>query len=148
MRAPPDEVRAWLRKAKADLVAARILVAHTLLVSGPAAFREMHFISRQQAVEKALKAFLVWQSVPFERVHSLVYLIDLCEERESGFAALREETEILSPYATEIRYPGELPDISPADARRALEAAEAVWGYVLDLFPPDLRVAISQDDPA
>jgi HEPN domain-containing protein len=142
MRAPPDEVKAWLRKAMADLLAARILVAHTLLVSGPAAFH------CQQAVEKALKAFLVWQSVPFERVHSLVYLMDLCEEREPGFAALREETEILSPYATEIRYPGESPDISPADARRALEAAEAVWDYVLHLFPPDLLVAISRDDPA
>jgi len=139
MKARPDEVEAWLRKASADLAAARILAAHSSLVSGPAAFH------CQQAAEKALKAFLVSQSVAFERVHSLVYLMDLCEEREPGFAALREETEVLSPYATEIRYPGEASDVSPEDARRALEAAKAVWEYVLDLLPRDLTAGISED---
>ena len=69
----PDEVRAWLHKASSDLLSAQILVEHSTLVLGPAAFH------CQQAVEKTLKAFLVRRSVPFERVHSLVYLMDLCE---------------------------------------------------------------------
>jgi HEPN domain-containing protein len=47
----------------------------------------------QQAVEKTLKAFLVWRSVRFERVHSLVYLIDLCEAQDAAFAVLREYGE-------------------------------------------------------
>jgi HEPN domain-containing protein len=53
-----DEVKVWLLKAKGDLLSARILVKHSPLVLGPAAFH------CQQAVEKSLKAFLVWRSVP------------------------------------------------------------------------------------
>ena len=140
MSPPPDEVKAWLRKAHSDLLSARILIGHSSLVLGSAAFH------CQQAVEKTLKAFLVWQSVPFEKVHSLVYLVDLCEAKEPGFAALREETESLSPYATEIRYPSESPEISLEDARQALAAAEAVWRFVLGLLPRDLQVSIPQRD--
>jgi HEPN domain-containing protein len=142
MKPPPDEVKAWLRKASGHLLAARILVEHSSLVLGPAAFH------CQQAAEKTLKAFLAWRSTPFEKVHSLVYLMDLCEAQEPGFAALREETENLSPYAVEIRYPGEPLEISPEDARRALAAAQAVWGFVLGLLPRDLQVAASLGDSA
>ncbi|NLF15390.1 MAG: HEPN domain-containing protein, partial [Anaerolineaceae bacterium] len=60
-----EEARAWLRKARSDLLSARILVEHSPLVLGPAAFH------CQQAAEKTLKAFLISRSVPFERVHSL-----------------------------------------------------------------------------
>lgn len=127
-----EEVKAWLYKASSDLLAARVLVEHSPLVLGPAAFH------CQQAAEKALKAFLVWRSVPFEKVHSLVYLMDLCEAEEPAFASLREETESLSPYAVEIRYPGDVPEISLEEARQALAAAEAVWNFVLDLLPREL----------
>jgi HEPN domain-containing protein len=88
-----DEVRAWLHKARSDLLSAGILVESSPLVLGPAAFH------CQQAAEKVLKAFLIWRSVPFERVHSLVYLMDLCEAQEPAFASLREETESLASYA-------------------------------------------------
>lgn len=48
-----DEPKAGLRKARSDLLSARILVEHSPLVLGPAAFH------CQQATEKSLKAFLV-----------------------------------------------------------------------------------------
>ena len=48
--------------------------------------------------------------------------------------------------ATEVRYPGESPEISLEDARQALAAAEAVWGFVLGLLPRDLQVSIPQGD--
>ncbi len=131
-----EEARAWLCKAKGDLLSARILVEHSPLVLGPAAFH------CQQAVEKTLKAFLVWQSVPFEKVHSLVYLMDLCEAKEPGFASWREEVENLSPYAVEIRYPGDVLEVSPEEARTALASAEAVWDFVLGLLPRELRLSI------
>jgi HEPN domain-containing protein len=116
----PDEMRAWLHRASADLLSARILVEHSPLVLGPAAFH------CQQAVEKTLKAFLAWRSVPFEKVHSLVYLMDVCEAEEPGFASLREEAESLAPYAVEICYPGDVPEISLEEAHIALAAAEAM----------------------
>jgi hypothetical protein len=60
-----DEVRAWVQKAQNDLLSARILLEHKPPILDTAAFH------CQQAVEKGLKAFLVWKEVPFEKVHSL-----------------------------------------------------------------------------
>ncbi|MBC7238148.1 MAG: HEPN domain-containing protein [Chloroflexi bacterium] len=48
MTSPPDEVKAWLAKAGADLLSARILARHGRFVVGPAAFH------CQQAAEKVL----------------------------------------------------------------------------------------------
>ena len=38
MPVQPEEVRAWLNKAYADLIAAKVLIAHSQLALGPAAF--------------------------------------------------------------------------------------------------------------
>jgi len=132
MSAPLEEVRAWLAKAYTDLVAAQVLVAHSRLALGPAAFH------CQQAAEKALKAYLIWRAVSFDRVHNLVYLSDLCEIEEPGFGSLREGTERLTPYAVDIRYPGDVLPVTLNEAREALAAAQAVWEFVLAELPPDL----------
>ncbi len=44
-----DEIKAWLNKANSDLFAAQILVEHSSLALGPAAFH------CQQTAEKAFK---------------------------------------------------------------------------------------------
>jgi HEPN domain-containing protein len=124
-----DEVQEWLRKAQNDLFSARILLEHDPPVLDTASFH------CQQAVEKALKAFLVWKGVPFEKVHSLTYLLDLCQEREHRFASVREGAEDLAPYAVEIRYPGAVVEISWEEAKEALTAAEMMWVFVLRLLP-------------
>ncbi len=125
MEALPEEVQAWLGKARADYVAAQILIEHSALALGPAVFH------CQQAAEKALKAFLVWRSVPLEKVHNLVYLCDLCEAEDARFASLREATEFLTPYAVEVRYPGDALEVMPGEAREALAAARRVCEFVL-----------------
>jgi HEPN domain-containing protein len=61
------EVKAWLQKAHSDLRAAQILATHGPVVLDAAVFH------CQQAAEKALKAFLIWKAVPFDRVHNLTY---------------------------------------------------------------------------
>jgi HEPN domain-containing protein len=131
MKLPRDEVREWLQKAQNDLLSARILMQHDPPVLDTACFH------CQQAVEKALKAFLVWAGVPFEKVHSLTYLLDLCQEREPGFASVREGAEDLAPYAVEIRYPGAVMEISREEAEEALTAAGAAWDFVLRLLPDE-----------
>ncbi|MDD3828204.1 MAG: HEPN domain-containing protein [Anaerolineae bacterium] len=135
-----EEARAWLRKARSDLLSARVLVEHSPLVLGPAAFH------CQQAAEKTLKAFLISRSVPFERVHSLVYLVDLCKVQDPAFASLRETTESLAPYAVEIRYPGDAPDISLDEARKAVADAEEVWMFVLARLPSALQSEIPGEE--
>ena len=132
MSAQLDEVRSWLSKAYADLVAAQVLIVHSRLALGPAAFH------CQQAAEKVLKAYLIWRAVSFDKVHNLVYLIDLCEVKEPKFAALRDFSERLVPYAVEVRYPGDAIEITLDEVREALSAAEAIWGFVLALLPSGL----------
>lgn len=72
--------------------------------------------------------------------------MDLCEAQEPGFASLREETESLAPYAVEIRYPGDAPEISVDEARRAVAGAEAVWDFVFALFPQHLQLAMPAEE--
>lgn len=124
-----DEAREWLLKAEKDLLSARILMEYGRPVLETGCFH------CQQAVEKALKCFLVWKSISFERVHSLTYLLDLCETQESGFAALRDKAETLAPYAVEVRYPGKDIQIPADEAREVLATTEAIWNFILDLLP-------------
>ncbi len=133
-----EEIKAWLHKAYSDLLAARILIEHSALALGPAAFH------CQQAAEKTLKAFLIFKAVGFDRVHNLVYLLDLCETVEPALAILRDAAESLTPYAVEVRYPGDMFEISAAEAQQALAATQMVWDYVLKLLPTELHPIITQ----
>jgi len=109
-----NEVKEWLQKAEQDLVAARVLLKNDPPVLEPACFR------CQQAVEKALKAFLVWKGISFEEVHNLTYLMDLCELQEPGFVSLRDVAEKLSPYAVKIRYPTKSVKVTKKRHRKVL----------------------------
>jgi len=136
-----DEVREWLQKGRNDLLSAQILIEHVPPVLDTASFH------CQQAVEKALKAFLAWKAVPFGKVHSLTYLLDLCEVEEPGSASLRDRTETLAPYAVEIRYPGVVMEVSLEEAQEALATAEAVWDFVMGLLPRELYRSLPGESP-
>ena len=86
---------------------------------------------------------MAWKAVRFEKVHSLTYLLDVCEAEEPGFASLRKRTETLAPFAVEIRCPGEVMEVSRDEAMDALTTAEAVWKFVLNLLPEDLRLSLT-----
>ncbi len=62
------DTRAWLARARDDLRGAEIDLAASPPLLGDAAFH------CQQAVEKALKAFLTWHDRPFRKTHDLVEL--------------------------------------------------------------------------
>ena len=133
MNAPPDEIKAWLTKAKSDLDSARILIEHKSANYDTACFH------CQQAAEKALKAFLVSRNVAFERVHVMTYLVDLCVAQNQAFNDLREKAELLSPYAVEIRYPGDALEVPREDAEEAYTAAVTLWEFVLKQLPADVQ---------
>ena len=122
-------------KAQKDLLSARALLEHTPPIPDTACFH------RRQAVEKALKGFLVWQGVRFGKVRNLVYLLHLCEGVEPRFAEVRQPAETLAPFAVDIRYPGGPLDVSAEEAGEAVAAAQAVWDLVLALVPPEMHPA-------
>ena len=90
----------WVRKAEADLVAARQLTAAKPRVNDPICFH------CQQAIEKYLKALLQELRVPIPRIHDLDDILDLLIPRDSTLQRLRRGLNLLTQYAVEYRYPG------------------------------------------
>jgi HEPN domain-containing protein len=82
----------------------------------------------QQSAEKALKAYLTYQDVVFQKTHDLDVLLNLCLPFNSRFGELREMARTLTPYAVEFRYPGSA--IEPEREEAALGMAESVIRFV------------------
>ncbi len=114
---------AWLAKARSDLASAR------LLLHGTEKHLDTGSYHRQQAGEKALKAYLTAREIPFPKTHSLEPLVELCLQSSDGFAPFRDHAKKLTPLVHEFRYPGEveLPTAEAAD--EALELAEEVYHF-------------------
>lgn len=129
METRANEVREWMRKAQEDVAVARRAIADDLYEPG--------CFHCQQAVEKLLKAYLVWNESAPPRVHDLALLLDSCEKLDRSFREKRDEWEWLTGYAIIARYPSEVPPPDQDEARRALEAAEDCWGTIQNLLPPE-----------
>src|ERR1017187_790576 len=93
----------------------------------------------QQAVEKSLKAFLVWRDQTFRRTHNLVELMRLCVDLEPTLGDVMNGLGPLTRFAWEFRYPGEteLPTVEMAcgwrvRVREVWEAGE----HTIPVGPP------------
>jgi len=128
-------VRSWLTKAHSDLRSAHALVA----LSEPATDTTVYHC--QQAAEKALKGYLAFCDQPLERTHDLERLLELATGLDSTFAPLEAQAAVLNPYATAFRYPdmmgAQFPSI--AEANTAIEHAQAIYDFVLNLIPEEAR---------
>ena len=97
-----EEVAGWLERARQDLRAAEVDLDAGPPLLGDAAFH------CQQAVEKALKAFLTRNDHPFRATHDIGELALACLEHEPSLEALLRESAPLTEYAWRFRYPGEV----------------------------------------
>lgn len=86
------------------------------------------------AAEKALKALLTALGMPFRRVHDLIELAELLPP-ELGEQVHEADLARLNPWTTQGRYPGDLEDASPAQARSSLDAASRVVSTARQAFP-------------
>lgn len=59
----------------------------------------------QQCAEKALKGFLAYHDNSLSKTHDLVKLLEVCCAIDPDFNDLRLDAAVLSPFATEFRYP-------------------------------------------
>lgn len=102
----PDE---WLRYARDDLAAARLLLTDAGLPVRMACYHA------QQTAEKALKAALVHAGIQFRKTHDLVVLVGLLSgpvRQKVGKLDLQR----LQQWAVDGRYPADLPDITSGEA--------------------------------
>jgi HEPN domain-containing protein len=97
-----EEAAAWLDRAEEDLRAVAVDLDADPPLLGDAAFH------CQQAVEKALKAFLTRHDHPFRATHDIGELAQACLEHEPSLEVLLRESAPLTEYAWRFRYPGEV----------------------------------------
>ena len=135
---PPDpavieETRGWLKRAAEDLRAAGFERSASPPLTADIVFHA------QQAVEKSLKAFLVWHGQTFRKTHSIEEIGEQCLAIDATLRALVDRAVPLTEYAWKFRYPGDA-DAPPADeAEDALHIASDVHEAVLARLPPDVR---------
>ena len=135
---PADEVKAvlvrqWLEKARQDLRSCDSLLREDPPLLYPACFHA------QQAAEKYLKALLAWRGTEFPKTHSIEQLLDLVERADAAVASQLVEAQGLTAYGVDIRYPGDQPEPTLEETRRAVGLAGAVRDAVLAIVLPPGR---------
>jgi HEPN domain-containing protein len=93
-----DYLKNWLFRANED-----IAVIETLFNSGPDLYTSTICFHAQQAVEKFLKAFLVFHNIDFPKTHDLDFLLLECQKINDSIFNL--ELGNLTDYGISIRYP-------------------------------------------
>jgi len=117
--------RVWLEIATQDLTYAKSVQK--------LGFYSHACFSCQQAVEKALKAYLFARRKSIIRTHDLVRLLDDCTSFDESFEGLDEACLTLNEYYVDTRYPDTLKfgqAFTRGEADIAVNCAEEVLGLV------------------
>jgi len=93
-----DYVKQWIIKADNDLE----IVEHELSLPEEKIVKDLVCFHCQQAVEKYLKAFLIYHKVEIKRTHIIKYLLLQCAKIDKDFENI--EVKELSEFAVDIRY--------------------------------------------
>ena len=135
--APASPAKAWMIKAWRDLQTARRVAA------GDPPFYDVAVYHCQQAAEKAVKAFLVHHGRLYEKTHDIEVLVDLACEIEPQLSQLADAADALTPYATRFRYPNAAFAIEPKPTEfdEALQHAQAVYDFIVNVLPAEVRPA-------
>ncbi|MBL7075398.1 HEPN domain-containing protein [candidate division KSB1 bacterium] len=126
MKTKKELINNWINKAEKDLLSAE----HELSFSS--AVTESVCFHCQQAVEKYLKAYLVFLDIPFTKTHEIGELITKCEEKDGEISALKEEADKLTDYAIEVRYPDDWFEPSLEEAKDAFKIAKKIKEFILN----------------
>ena len=114
----------WLDKALCDLQSARVLLTWG---GGPCTIA----VHCQQAIEKALKGFLLYRTGRHFDGHNLTYLCRQAALVEAFLEGYLEESAALNNLYIETRYPTDLPlEIDEHMVRRYLNMAEDMFASI------------------
>ena len=113
--------QAWVNKAESDWEMAKRALRGKRRLPDAACYHA------QQCAEKYFKAILTSRQLEFPRIHDLDSLNQLCLQAGILTGFERDDLDLLTAYAVQVRYPGEEPD--ETDARRAVEIARAVRAF-------------------
>ena len=119
----------------------RDLQAAQVLSTPEDSLLDMAIYHCQQAAEKAVKAWLQSQDDPFSKTHDIRDLVKQASVINPDFKKFVLAAAILTPYVSAFRYPGgfEEPMPSREEFDAALEYAQAIYDFVLNLLPNEAR---------
>ncbi len=120
MSGQTDEIKQWIIKGDHDLGTAKITFLHIPEYLDTVTFH------CQQAVEKYLKAFLIFHSKAFKFSHDLIYLLEMIVQIDADFEDFFDNISELQGYAVEIRYPNETIFLSNEKVEKAIFTAKSV----------------------
>lgn len=120
-----DEIKQWIIKGDHDLGTAKITYLHIPEYLDTVTFH------CQQAVEKYLKAYLIFKSTAFRFSHDLVYVLDLITQNDPDFESYYDLVSELQGYAIEIRYPNETIFLSNEKVENAMLIAKNIREFVM-----------------
>ena len=124
MNGQVEEIKQWVIKGDHDLGTAKVTYLYIPEYLDTVTFH------CQQAVEKYLKAYLIFQTMSFKFSHDLVYLLDLITQKDSDFEGYYDTVSELQGYAVEIRYPNETIYLSNEKVEKAMMIAKNVRDFV------------------
>lgn len=120
----PEAAKLWLEKAKHDLDTGILNQLHN-------GWTDITCYLAHQTAEKSLKAFLVFSSIKFRKVHDLNELLELCKQRNGDFSELEQTCIVLNRYYFEAKYPLDPPvDYSKEEAQEAINIAQEIFDFV------------------
>ncbi|GIK36816.1 MAG: DNA-binding protein [Chloroflexota bacterium] len=127
---PPELELALISLTKAD----QDLVAVGKWLADPDISDEIIGFHIQQAIEKSLKAVLLYQAIDYPHTHNLGLLIDLCRNNQIQVPSAFLQVDIFNRFAVQWRY-----DLLPTTPKMALDRqaayhlAEQVWNWAKNL---------------
>ena len=103
-----DYINKWIFRADEDLS-----VVDRLCESDPSAYSSSICFHAQQAVEKYLKALLVFKGIDFRKTHDVDYLLSECQKVTSDVLD-SIDLKRLTDFGVSVRYPDDfyIPDQS------------------------------------
>src|SRR5947207_1179747 len=110
-------VEQWIEKANTDFEAAEQLSTQSGRFPVIVAFH------CQQAVEKYLKAFLVYRQVEFPKTHDIAKLLERVAIVDAATAESLKEADSLTPFGVEARYPSDAPELLASGEVEAIAMA-------------------------
>lgn len=129
----------WLKKAESDLR----IVGHELKLPEDETVKDVACFHCQQAVEKYLKAFLIFHEVEFPRTHNVEYLLEQSAKIDTDFSDI--DIDELSDFGVNIRYPDDfyVPEID--EVRFYYDLANRIKSLVLEKIRPGKEATGDQE---
>jgi HEPN domain-containing protein len=120
-----EYIQNWLFRAKEDISVIESLISVNLEY-----YTSTICFHAQQAVEKYLKAFLVYHDIDFPRTHDVDYLLLECQKIDK--AIFNIDLKSLSDFAVSLRYPDDFYVPGVNETKEYIELAKEIQKVIED----------------